>query len=197
METSILFPSDPDSIREQEAVSIRPFSTYNSTTSRMREVSAIVATSRNRAIGLDGGIPWRLPEDMAHFKSTTMGHSVIMGRKTWESLPKRPLPGRRNIVVSRNPEFRAEGAETAGSPEAAIAMCAPSEIPFFIGGGEIYRLALPFCTRVIVTEVDMEIPDADTYFPELKPSEWRATDESEPMISKNGTAYRFKTYIRK
>lgn len=196
METSILFPSDPEKNAEQDSLSIRPFGTFNSTTSRRRPAAAIVATSLDLAIGKDGGIPWRLPEDMAHFKATTMGHPVIMGRKTWESLPKRPLPGRLNIVVTRNPEYKAEGAETAPTPGEALNLCSPGEKPFFIGGGEIYRQALPLCSEVIVTEVGITVEDADTRFPDLDPNEWKITQESEELVSKNGTSYRFVTYSR-
>ncbi len=196
MAFSILYPEDPHKNAEQDSLSIRPFGTFNSTTSRPREATAIVAASKAFAIGKDGDIPWRLPEDMAHFKATTMGHPVIMGRKTWESLPKRPLPGRLNIVVSRNPEYLAEGAETALTPQAALDLCPAGEIPFFIGGGEIYRQALPFCNKVIITEVDVNIEDADTFFPALNSKEWKITDKSEEMVSKNGTHYLFITYNR-
>ncbi|MDE6340155.1 MAG: dihydrofolate reductase, partial [Muribaculaceae bacterium] len=91
---------------------------FNSEVARLRSVTAIVAMARDNAIGRAGSLPWRLPEDMAHFKAFTMGHPIIMGRKTWESLPKRPLPGRRNIVVSRSPLYEAEGAEVFPSVEA-------------------------------------------------------------------------------
>ncbi|MDE6028560.1 MAG: dihydrofolate reductase, partial [Muribaculaceae bacterium] len=96
METSILFPSDPDKISEKDIWQLHPFSTFNSRTSRLKELWAIVATNLSGAIGRKGNLPWHLPEDLRHFKELTMGHPVIMGRKTWESLPKRPLPGRLN-----------------------------------------------------------------------------------------------------
>lgn len=196
METTIIFPSDTEKNREQDSISIRPFSTFNSDTFRSRSAIAIVAASKEFAIGRAGDIPWRLPEDLAHFKNVTMGQPVIMGRKTWESLPKRPLPGRRNIVVTRNADFKDNGCETAVNPVEALNLCQPGETPFFIGGGEIYRLALPFCSKVIMTEVDIVTDDADTYFPDLNPTDWRITDSSDYLTSKNGLRYRFVTYCR-
>lgn len=197
MELSILFPSDPNETDIHDTTRIHPFSLYNSSTERNREVWAIVALDSLRAIGKDGGIPWRLREDLRHFKEITMGHPVIMGRKTWESLPRRPLPGRRNIVITRNPDYSAEGAQTASSLECAIASCEPSEIPVIIGGAHIYEAALPLCTRLYVTAVELETPDADTFFPALPASEWSLAENGERMVSENGIAYRFLTYIRK
>ncbi len=197
MEISYLFPSDPDSISEKDICQTMPFSTFNSSTFRNRQVTAIVAMAKDRAIGRDGSLPWRLPEDMAHFKLTTMGHPIIMGRKTWESLPKSPLPGRRNIVISRNEEYDAEGAETFSSVEDAIAACPTTETPIIIGGSQLYNSALPYCTKIIVTEIDTTIPDADTHFPELSEKEWETSDVSEKFESKSGLTYRFITYCRK
>ena len=191
---SILFPSDPDMVSEKDLLQLHPFSTYNSETSRTRELWAIVAAGVDRAIGRDGDLPWHLPVDLKHFKELTMGHPVIMGRRTWESLPRRPLPGRRNIVISSNPEYSAEGAELFTSPEEAISVC--REIPFIIGGEQLYRAALPFCTRVYMTEVDTLTPDADAFFPELPDAEWRKSEENDKMVSKTGQVYRFVTYMR-
>lgn len=195
METSILFPSDPDMISEKDLLQLHPFSTYNSMTSRSRELWAIVATNKEGAIGANGDLPWHLSEDLRHFKELTMAHPVIMGRKTWESLPKRPLPGRRNIVISRNEDYRAEGAEVFGSIEEAVDAC--REIPFIIGGAQIYKEAIPFCTRVYLTIVDASAEGADAFFPPLPDEDWRIAEESEEMISKNGIGYRFLTKIRK
>lgn len=197
MELSILFPSDPRDTDTHDTTRIHPFSLYNSSTERNREVWAIVAFDSLHAIGKEGGIPWHLKEDLRHFKEITMGHPVIMGRKTWESLPRRPLPGRRNIVITRNPSYCAEGARTASSLECAIASCEPSEIPVIIGGAHIYEAALPFCTRLFVTAVELETPDADTFFPALPDSEWTLSENGERIVSENGIAYRFQTYIRK
>lgn len=197
MEHSIVFPSDPERGIDRGSAEIRPFSIYNSSTGRRRRVAAIVAAGNNGAIGRDGDLPWHIAEDMRRFKSLTMGHPVIMGRRTWESLPKRPLPGRRNIVVSRNPDFRAEGAETAPSVEAAIALCAADEIPFIIGGGEIYAAAFPLLTEILMTRVDTSVEDADTFFPTVSTEEWSLSEESEPMVSANGLPFRFLKYLRK
>lgn len=195
VETSILFPSDPDKISEKDLLHLLPFSTYNSSTSRHRELWAIVAMNHENAIGRDGDLPWRIPEDMRHFRELTMGHPVIMGRKTWESIPKRPLPGRRNIVVSRNPDYRAEGAEVFSSLEEAVDAC--RETPFIIGGAQIYEKAVPFCSKIFITSVDASAVDADAFFPPLPQSEWLVTDESEQFISKSGIGYRFLTKIRR
>ncbi len=195
METSILFPSDPDMITEKDILQLHPYSTYNSETNRRREVWCIVAVNESGVIGRQGTLPWRVSEDLQRFKNLTMGHPVIMGRKTWESLPKRPLPGRRNIVVTRNPEYKAVGAETMGSVEEAIENC--REIPFIIGGEEIYRNALPWCTRVYQTVVKVPVDDADAFFPPLSPEEWREEDRSEEFISKTGPVYSFRTLYRR
>lgn len=197
MEISSLFPSDSDVVTEKDLSRSIPFSAFNSSTSRPRSLTAIVAMAADRAIGRNGDIPWRLPEDMAHFKSSTMGHPVIMGRKTWESLPKRPLPGRRNIVVSRNAGYMADGAEVFTSVAEAVAACEPAEEPMLIGGASLYAAAMPMCTRVIATEIDTTIPDADTHFPELPAHEWVAMEESDTMVSKTGLQYRFVTYTRR
>ncbi len=197
MEISAGLHYDPTNLQDKKNLEIRPFSTFNSSTERPREVTAIVAMNQDGVIGAGGGIPWHLPEDLAHFKRNTLGHPVIMGRKTWESLPFRPLPGRRNIVISRNPDFRAKGAEPALSPEAAIALCSPAEKPFIIGGGAIYREAFPFCTRLIVTMVETSCENPDTYFPEIDMKEWELSEESEMMTSRNGMAYHFLTYTRR
>lgn len=197
MEVSIAFPTDRHSIRDKEIHHVRPFSTFNSDTFRLRPIYAIVAYASDRAIGLKGDIPWRLPEDMAHFKQVTMGHPIIMGRRTWESIPRRPLPGRANIVVSRNAAYHEAGADVFGSIEEAVAAVAPGDIPFIIGGAEIYRQALPFCSRVYVTLVDTVVPDADAHFPELPDDEWEIIEESPEAISRSGLNYRFLTFQRR
>lgn len=197
MEHSIVFPSDPERGIDRGSAEIHPFSIYNSSTVRRRRVAAIVAAGNDGAIGRDGDLPWHIAGDMRRFKSLTMGHPVIMGRRTWESLPKRPLPGRRNIVVSRNPDFRAEGAETAPSVEAAIAACAADEIPFVIGGGQIYAAAFPLLTEILMTRVDTSVENADTFFPTLKEDEWSVSEQSETMTTDQGLSYHFLTYRRK
>ncbi|WP_419998364.1 dihydrofolate reductase [Streptomyces boninensis] len=157
-------------------------------------VGLIWAQTLDGVIGADNGIPWRLPEDMAHFKATTHGHPVVMGRKTWESLPERfrPLPGRRNIVVTRDPQWAAEGAERAGSIPEALALAAAET--WVMGGGEIYRAALDHATTLSVTEVDTTVK-GDTYAPVLDAT-WKVADDKGWQTSKTGLRYRIRTYSR-
>ncbi len=133
-------------------------------------LSLIVAVAKNRVIGNKNEMPWHLPADFAYFKKITIGHPIIMGRKTFESIG-RPLPGRRNIVVSRNPVFRADGVEVVASLELAINAC-HREDAFVIGGATLYAEALPRVDRVYLTEVDAA-PDGDTLFPVLDKNQWR------------------------
>jgi dihydrofolate reductase len=130
------------------------------------KLALIAAVGRGGAIGLGGTMPWSLPADLAHFRQVTMGCPVVMGRKTWESLPPRfrPLPGRRNLVVTRNAAWRAEGAETCGSLDAALEGVRDAERVFVIGGGELYAQALPRAIELVLTEIDADF-EADTFFP--------------------------------
>ena len=133
-------------------------------------LSLIVAMAKNRVIGSNNQMPWHLPADFAYFKKVTLGHPVIMGRKTFESIG-RALPGRRNIVVSRNPAFRAEGVDVMTSLDAAIKACQNTEA-FVIGGATLYAEALPHADRLFITEVDAS-PNGDTVFPSLDKNLWR------------------------
>ncbi len=135
--------------------------------------SLIVARAANGVIGKDNGMPWHLPADLAHFKRTTMGRPVIMGRRTWESIG-RPLPGRRNLVVTRNAGFAAPGAEVVGSLEAAWRAVTDADEVFVIGGGQLYAEALPGADRIYVTEIGETI-EGDTRFPDLVAADWRET----------------------
>ena len=135
-------------------------------------LNLIVARARNGVIGAGGTIPWRVPGEMAYFKQVTLGHPIIMGRKTWESLPRKPLPGRRNLVVTRDPRYVAEGADIATSLDGALALCADAPDVFVIGGAELYTLALPRVARAFVTEIDVA-PDGDAHFPALDAAHWR------------------------
>jgi dihydrofolate reductase len=157
-------------------------------------VGLIWAQSTSGVIGRDGGIPWRLPEDLARFKELTMGHTVVMGRRTWESLPRsvRPLPGRRNIVITRDPDYRADGADVVTSIEAALA----EPQTWVIGGSEIYHLALPAATRCEVTEVeiDLRLEDDDALAPVLDES-WVGTS-GDWHDSTSGLRYRFHSFLR-
>ncbi|WP_405650934.1 dihydrofolate reductase [Streptomyces sp. RK9] len=165
-------------------------------------VGLIWAQSLDGVIGADNGIPWRLPEDMAHFKATTLGHPVVMGRKTWDSLPARfrPLPGRRNVVVTRDPLWSAEGAERAGSITQALERATTASAPgvpataWVIGGGEIYRAALEHATTLSVTEVDAPVR-GDTYAPTLGPM-WKVTEDKGWQTSTSGLRYRIRRYDR-
>lgn len=162
----------------------------------------IVAMTSDRAIGRRGNLIYRVSADMKRFKAMTMGHAVIMGRKTWQSLPGGALPGRRNIVVSRNGAFVAEGAETATSVEQAIAMaCEGGDLsPMIIGGGEIYAHALPVVNRVHVTLFDTTVDDADTWFEPLDPDKWDAEAVGEPVApddERGIPGYQFICYSRK
>jgi dihydrofolate reductase len=135
-------------------------------------ISFVVAVARNGVIGREGSLPWHISSDLKRFKEITMGKPVIMGRKTWESLPRKPLPGRRNIVMTRNEGFAAPGAERAETPEQALALCWGAPEVAVIGGGEIYRLFWPMVDRIYLTEVDLEV-EGDTRFPTLEPAGWR------------------------
>lgn len=162
------------------------------------ELYSIVAMGLDNAIGLAGRMPWHLPEDLRHFKQLTLGHPVIMGRSTWESLPKRPLPGRLNVVISRNPSLELSGALKASTPQEALRLCADRpEIPFIIGGGRIYAETLPLVSKIFVTRINASFPEADTFFPPIPEDEWEITDRSEIMISKTGLQFWFETYERR
>ena len=136
-------------------------------------VTLIVAWARNRVIGRDGGLPWHLPEDLRRFKQTTWGHPIVMGRRTWESLG-RPLPGRRNIVVTRDPGWSAAGCERASGLAQALAMCEGAAEVFVIGGARLFAEALPLAQRLILTEIDADF-EGDTFFPPVDLSGWRQT----------------------
>jgi dihydrofolate reductase len=157
-------------------------------------VGLIWAQSTSGVIGRDGGIPWRLPEDQVRFKELTLGHTVVMGRLTWESLPAkvRPLPGRRNVIVSRQADYVAERADVVTTLEAAFT----DEETWVIGGEQIYALALPFATRCEVTEVEIDLPrrDADAVAPVLDETWVGVTGEW--LTSASGLRYRFDSYKR-
>jgi dihydrofolate reductase len=135
-------------------------------------ISFVVAVSKNGVIGRDGGLPWHISSDLKRFKEITMGRPVIMGRRTWESLPKRPLTGRRNIVITRQADYAAEGAEVVSGADAAMALCTTEPEVAVIGGGEIFDLFWPVVDRLYLTEADLSV-EGDTYFPQPDPAEWR------------------------
>lgn len=158
----------------------------------MRGVSIIVAVAEDGAIGAAGDLAFHLKGDMRHFKEVTMGKPVIMGRKTFESLPKGALPGRRNVVISRNPGYQAAGAETAHSLEEALALTADAEERMIIGGAQIYAQAMPLADRIYLTRIMASRADADTFFPEIDSEIWKVEEKSEiKKESPEGIGYRF------
>jgi dihydrofolate reductase len=157
-------------------------------------LTLVVATDRKGGIGINNTLPWRLPEDLAFFKRTTSGHTIIMGRKTFESIG-RPLPNRRNIVVTRNPAWQHAGVEAVLALSDAIALAGEGEC-FVIGGGQIYAAALPLASRLIITEIDAEF-DCDAHFPEFDRSQWAALSIEPHHSESNGFDYAFAIYHRK
>lgn len=164
----------------------------------MTEVGLVWAQSSSGVIGRGGDIPWNVPEDLLRFKEVTMGHPVIMGRRTWESLPARvrPLPGRRNVVLSRDTGFVADGAQVVGSLEAALAQAEGDPRTWVIGGEQIYLLALPHATRCEVTEIEIDLrrDDDDALAPTLDDT-W-VGETGEWQASRSGLRYRFHSYRR-
>jgi dihydrofolate reductase len=166
-------------------------------------LSLIAAVARNGAIGKGNDLLWQEAEDQKHFRRTTLGCPVIMGRRTWDSLPARfrPLPGRRNIVVTRNTAWSEPGAEVAHSIEAALALVADAAKAFVIGGGELYAMALPLADELVLTEIDLDFTDADTFFPAWSRADFRevsrnahaARSEDSPEAA---PAFAFATYQR-
>ncbi len=160
-------------------------------------VTFVVAIAENGIIGRDGGMPWRLSTDLQRFKATTMGKPIVMGRKTWESFPKRPLPGRRNIVITRDPDFQPDGAEVHHSLVDALSAAGADEVEVcVIGGGQIYRQALSMADRLDVTHVLASL-DGDTEFPQINPAEWRVVSSVDvPAGEKDSHATRHVVYER-
>lgn len=157
-------------------------------------ISLVVAYAANRGIGYRGQLPWRLPSDLRRFRELTLGGSVLMGRKTFQSLPDayRPLPGRRNLVLSGDPGFHADGAEVCATLSEGLENCGGD--CFVIGGGSVYEQSLPAAQRVYATLVQ-GAPPSDTFFPELSPEQWQRSECSEE-IHENGQCFRFAVYDR-
>lgn len=159
-------------------------------------ISLIVAVSANNVIGFRGELPWRLPSDLKRFKAITMGKPIVMGRLTWESIG-RALPGRHNIVVSRQPDFEAEGCTVVHSPEEAIEAAGGAAEVMVIGGGHIYARFLPFADRIYLTQVHTEV-EGDAFFPALDEAEWAiVASESAPPDDQDGPAFTFVTLERR
>jgi dihydrofolate reductase len=159
-------------------------------------LTLIAALAENRVIGRDGGLPWRLPADLRHFKELTLGRPILMGRRTWESLPGL-LPGRRHIVISRRRDYQAPGCELAHSLQEALAIAGAVPEVLLIGGGELYRQGLPLADRLQLTLIHARV-EGDTFFPSYDPADWREiARESHPADERNPFPYSFVTLERR
>jgi len=156
------------------------------------KIYLVAAVASNGVIGSNGQLPWRLPEDLKHFKRLTLGHPVIMGRRTWESLPG-ALPGRDNIVVTRQAGYEAPGAAVASSLEAALALCAGEPVAFVIGGSRLFAESLPIAAGLVMTEIDRAY-EGDTWFPQYDRSRWRES-QRERHVTAEGTKFDFVLYV--
>lgn len=158
-------------------------------------ISIVVAISENNAIGKNNQLLWHLSADLKHFKEITSGHTIIMGRKTYDSIGK-PLPNRRNIVISRNTDLILPGVEVVGSVHEALALCTSEKEVFMIGGAEIYKQSLPITQKIYLTTVHQTF-EADTFFPDLKTTEWKETEKEQHQVDeKNNLPYTFSTLER-
>ena len=161
-------------------------------------LSLIAAIGKNNELGKKNALLWNLPIDMKHFRDTTRGHTVIMGQKTYASLGK-PLPNRRNIVVTRNKDFQAEEVDISHSLEETLESCKNTDEEIFvIGGGEIYKQTIGKADRLYLTHVEATFPDADAFFPKFDTNDWNVvSEESHPKDDKHAFSFTFKTYVRK
>lgn len=160
-------------------------------------VSLIAAMDKNRVIGADNDMPWHLPDDLKFFKANTMNKPVVMGRKTFESIGSRPLPNRRNLVISRNVGFNAQGVEVFHSIEEALKTCVSDEEVIIMGGGQLYKQMMPFANKLYVTLVDAEVK-GDTTFPEWASEEWQEiSKDRHDKDERHAYAFEFVTLIRK
>ena len=160
-------------------------------------ISLVAAIARGGVIGDGTSIPWRIPEDLAFFRDLTTGHPVVMGRRTWDSLPTRfrPLPGRRNIVVTRNDAWAADGAERAGSVDGALRLAEGAEEVFVIGGAEIFAAALPRADRLVLTEIDLDVT-GEVVFPDWDRETFAESTRTQ-IVAADGTTLSFVTYERR
>lgn len=165
----------------------------------MSGINIIAIVAANGAIGKGGDQPFHIREDFRRFRQLTLGHPVIMGRRTFEALPGGPLPGRRNIVVTSQYDWHADGVETAPSLEAALVLAMEADMDMYvIGGGEIYRQAMAYADYLYLTWVDASVEDADTFFPEIVAEEWEKVSDGEPAVDeRSGASYRFTEYRRR
>lgn len=164
----------------------------------MKMISIIAAVDRRMGIGYENKLLFWLPNDLRRFKALTTGNTIIMGRKTFESLPKGALPNRRNVVLSSHADTHCPGAEVFTSLEDALKSCAEDEQVYIIGGASVYRQALPLADALCLTEVDAEAPRVDAYFPEVDPKVWQEKSrESHPVDEKHPCPYAFVDYVRR
>jgi dihydrofolate reductase len=157
-------------------------------------LTLVVAIDANNGIGINNQLPWHLPEDLAHFKRTTSGHAIIMGRKTFDSIG-RPLPNRRNIVITRNADWRHEGVEAVTSLAAAMQLVGSDAQAFIIGGGQIFAETLDCAERLIVTRIDKAF-DCDAFFPAIEPTQWKLVAQEDHHSEGSGLDYAYLTYDR-
>jgi dihydrofolate reductase len=159
-------------------------------------ISLVVAMDKERAIGVDNKLPWHLPADLKRFKQLTLGHHIIMGRKTFESIGK-PLPGRTNVIVTRQRDYKAEGCKVVHSLDAAVMLTREDEQAFIIGGADLFEQAMKFADRLYITEIDTRVERGDTFFPKFDKAEWNVIEKTthEPD-DKNRFRYVFLTYQR-
>lgn len=155
------------------------------------QLSVIAAIAHNRVIGRENALPWHLPEDLKHFKALTMGHPIVMGRKTYESLG-RLLPGRTTVIVSRNRNYAVPGALIVESLQQALAVCRHEQEIFIIGGAELYKEALPMADRLYLTEIDADF-EGDAYFPDFAPGRWREVSR-QPHVGASGLPFSYVQY---
>ena len=159
-------------------------------------ISIISAMASNRAIGIRNTLPWQLPEDLKHFKALTMGHHIVMGRKTYDSIGK-PLPGRDTVIVTRNADYAVPGCLAVNSLDAALTVSHGDAEVFFVGGAELYRQALPIAHRIYLTEIQ-RVFDGDAFFPEFDIRQWNETSRDKHRTEgPNGFEYHFVVYDRK
>jgi dihydrofolate reductase len=160
-------------------------------------ISLIAAVAQQRAIGQDNRLVWHCALDQQHFKNVTMGHTVIMGRKTWDSLPERlrPLPGRHNLVLTRDPAWSAPGAQAVGSFEQALQAVAQESKVYVMGGAQVYALALPYADELVITEIDAHFEQADSFFPDWDAEAFHPTQRT-PHTDTQGRTFAFVTYVR-
>lgn len=162
----------------------------------MKKISLIVAIARNYAIGLNNQLLWHIPDDLKRFKKITSGHQVIMGKLTYLSLPKRPLPNRTNVVITDNPEEKFEGCLTVYSIPEAMNLCNEQDESFIIGGGSVYRQFLPYCNKLYLTVVNKDF-EADTFFPEIDLAQWNLIDKEDHEFDPElGFSFSFLTFER-